>query len=260
MTMQTTKIMGVVNATPDSFSDGGAYDGADHGKKLLEEGADILDIGGESTRPGAKTVPPQEEIERVIPVIKTLKGTKISIDTRNAVTMQAAIEAGATMINDVSALRHDPESVHVAAQSALPICLMHMQGTPEDMQNAPKYSSVIDEICAFFEERLSFCISNGIKEQNIILDPGIGFGKTLEHNLKILKNLHEFKRFGCQILLGVSRKSFIEKITGETEPKKRLSGSLSAALCNIEHVDILRVHDVWQTRQALSVFEAIEES
>lgn len=257
--MPKTKIMGVVNVTPDSFSDGGDYDGVKHGQKLLEEGADILDIGGESTRPCAKTVYPDEEISRIKPVISSLKGAEISIDTRNAKTMQAAVEAGATMLNDVSALRYDPESVDVVSQSALPICIMHMQGAPEDMQNAPEYENVIDEICTFFEERLNFCKSNGIKEKNIILDPGIGFGKTLEHNLVILKNLHEFKRFGCKILLGVSRKSFIEKITGESDPKKRLGGSLSAALYNIEHVDILRVHDVWQTRQALSVFDAIDD-
>lgn len=258
--MLETKIMGVVNATPDSFSDGGDYDGVKHGRKLLEQGADILDIGGESTRPGAKTVQVEEEIQRIRPVISALKGAEISIDTRNALTMHAAIEAGATMLNDVSALRHDPESVNIVSQSTLPICLMHMQGSPEDMQTAPKYSSVIDEICAFFEERLNFCTSNGIKEENVILDPGIGFGKTLEHNLTIIKNLHEFKRFNCKLLLGVSRKSFIEKISGETDPKKRLSGSLAASLYNIEHVDVLRVHDVWQTRQALTVFDAIEES
>ncbi len=257
--MLKTKIMGVVNATPDSFSDGGDYDGVSHGKKLLEEGADILDIGGESTRPGAESVHPDVEIQRIQPLIQALKGAEISIDTRNAETMQAAIEAGATMINDVSALRHNIQSADIVSQSGLPICLMHMQGSPEDMQNAPKYDNVLDEICAFFEERLNFCISKGIKQDNIILDPGIGFGKTLSHNLQIIKNLHEFKRFDCKLLLGVSRKSFIEKITGEAEPKKRLSGSLAASLYNIEHVDILRVHDVWQTCQALSVFESIEE-
>lgn len=258
--MSKTKIMGIVNVTPDSFSDGGDYNGVMHGNALLKEGADILDIGGESTRPNAKTVHPKEEINRIKPVISALKGVEISADTRNAETMQAAIKIGATMLNDVSALRHDPESVNVVSQSSLPICLMHMRGTPQDMQNKPVYDNVIDEICIFFEERLKFCTKNGIKEQNIILDPGIGFGKTLNHNLTILKNIHEFKRFGCPILLGVSRKSFIEKISGETEPKKRLSGSIAASLYNIEHVDILRVHDVWQTRQALAVFDSIEKS
>ncbi len=258
--MHKTKIMGVVNVTPDSFSDGGTYDGVTHGRKLLEEGADILDIGGESTRPGAETVHPDEEIERIKPVITALKGTEISIDTRNAKTMQAAIEAGATMLNDISALRHDPETVHVASQSGLPICLMHMQGSPKDMQNRPFYENVVDEICAFFDERLNYCSKHNIKQSNIILDPGIGFGKTPEHNLQIIKNLQKFKGFGCPILLGVSRKSFIGKISDEEEPSKRVSGSIAAALYNIEHVDILRVHDVWQTRQALAVFSAIEKS
>lgn len=258
--MHKTKIMGIVNVTPDSFSDGGEYDGISHAKQLLEEGSDILDIGGESTRPGAETVQLEEEIKRIKPVISTLKGREMSIDTRNAQTMQAAIEAGATMLNDVSALRHDPESVNVVAQSNLPVCLMHMQGTPQDMQNRPTYDNVIDEICAFFEERLNFCTKNGIDQKNIILDPGIGFGKTLEHNLTILKNLDQFKKLGCSLLLGVSRKSFIQKITGEDDPKKRLTGSIAASLYNIKYVDILRVHDVWQTRQALAVFDAIEKS
>lgn len=258
--MPKTQIMGVVNVTPDSFSDGGTYDGVQHGQKLLNDGANILDIGGESTRPGAKTIHPDEEITRIKPAIEGLNGVNISIDTRNSKTMQAAIEAGATMLNDISALRHDPQSVSVAAQSKLPICLMHMQGSPQDMQNGPQYENVIDEICAFFEERLNFCSQNGVKHQNIILDPGIGFGKTLEHNVKIIKNLHIFKQFKCKLLLGVSRKSFIGAIANETDPQKRLSGSIAAALYNIDHVDILRVHDVKETRQALAVFDAISMS
>jgi dihydropteroate synthase len=259
-------IMGVVNVTPDSFSDGGdCYDPADavaHGQCLLEEGAHILDIGGESTRPGAYEVSIEEEIRRVTPAISALKeqgAPIISIDTRNAKTMQQAVNSGANFINDVSGLQGDPDSVSVVAGSGLPVCIMHMQGTPQTMQDNPNYNNILDEVMAFFEERLSYCEANGVAQNRVILDPGIGFGKTLEHNLTLLKNLKELHRFGCPLLLGVSRKSFIGAITGEADPKQRLAGSLAAALYGLEAgVQIFRVHDVKETRQAFDVYRAIK--
>lgn len=258
-------IMGIVNTTPDSFSDGGDYNepaqAIAHARVLLQQGAHILDIGGESTRPGAKTVPIEDEITRVVPVIEGIKDVAafISIDTRNAKTMAAAIKAGANIINDVSALVYDPDSVHVAAQSGLPVCLMHMVGTPETMQNNPTYEDVIDDLKGYFDERISFAVKNGVKEENIILDPGIGFGKTLEHNLLILKHLNEFKSFGRPVLLGVSRKSFIGLIDSEKDPKQRLGGSIAAALHGSFYggADIIRTHDVLETRQALNVYQAV---
>ncbi len=257
-------IMGIVNVTPDSFSDGGKYLDADqaisHGLKLLEQGADILDIGGESTRPNSETISAEEEISRVVPVIKRLSGRAkfISIDTRNASTMIAAIDAGANIINDISALTHDPDSVDVVAQSGLPICLMHMKGNPQNMQDAPVYKDVVDEILSFFDERLEFCARHNIESSRIIIDAGIGFGKTLEHNLAIIKNISKFKHFGCPVLLGASRKSFIGSICNEPESSQRISGSLSAALYGLyEGVEIFRVHDVKETKQAFDVYNAI---
>ncbi|PCJ02882.1 MAG: dihydropteroate synthase [Alphaproteobacteria bacterium] len=257
-------IMGVVNVTPDSFSDGGAYLAADkaieHGKLLLKEGADILDIGGESTRPNAETVSIEEEIERILPVIEGLAvhAPYISIDTRNAATMQAAIQVGANIVNDVSGLTHDPDAADIVAQSGLPVCIMHMQGNPKTMQNAPTYENVIDEIMAFFEERLEFCSRRNLGSKSIVLDPGIGFGKTLEYNLLIIKNINKFKVFNCPVLLGVSRKSFINSLCDEPNPAGRIFGSISAALYGLENgVDIFRVHDVKETKQAFTVHRAI---
>ncbi len=258
-------IMGIVNVTPDSFSDGGCYLDAgkaiSHGLRLIEEGADILDIGGESTRPNSETILVEEEISRVVPVIKGLAGKApfISIDTRNAKTMIAAIDAGANMINDVSALRHDPEAVHIVADSGLPICLMHMKGEPKTMQDSPAYGGVVvDEILAFFDERLEFCTKHNISSDKIIIDIGIGFGKTLEHNLAIIKNIDKFHKFGCPVLLGASRKSFIGELCNENDPTKRISGSLATAIYGLSQgVQIFRVHDVRQTRQAFDVHNAI---
>lgn len=259
-------IMGIVNATPDSFFDGGEYNKVDqaiaHGKKILKQGADILDIGGESTRPNAKTVSVQEELNRIIPVIEGLKpyAEYISVDTRNSKTMEAAIKAGANMINDVSALTHDPEAMSVVSQSGLPVCLMHMKGTPETMQNAPKYKNVIDEVLAYLENRMRECVLYGIDINNIIVDPGIGFGKVLEHNLIIIKNLHRFQSLGCPLLLGASRKSFIAGIDkNASSPKDRLGGSLATILHALKsnNTQILRVHDVVETVQAVKVYKAI---
>lgn len=257
-------IMGIVNVTPDSFSDGGDfYDPAraiSHGLQLIEEGAHILDIGGESTRPNAEIVSIEEEIKRVVPVIEGLSGKSpfISIDTRNAQTMRAAIKAGANIVNDVSGLLYDESSIDVVAEAQVPVCIMHSQGTPQDMQDSPEYVDVVDDILAFFEERLETCSKRGIEQNKIIVDPGIGFGKTLDHNLKIIAQLDRFHQFGCPILLGVSRKSFIGKISGEDQAKNRLPGSLASALVGLEKgAQIFRVHDVKETKQAFDVHQAI---
>lgn len=262
---ESPQIMGIVNVTPDSFSDGGSfYDphkAIDHGVRLLNEGADILDIGGESTRPNAKTVSIQEEIDRVIPVIQGLAdhgAPLISIDTRNAITMDLAIKAGANFVNDISGLRYSKDSASIVAQSGLPICIMHMQGNPENMQDSPKYNNVIDEILAFFDERLAYCQKQGIAEDKVILDPGLGFGKTLEHNLQIIKHLDAFHKFGCPVLLGASRKGFIGNISAEKSPKDRLAGSLASALIGLEKgARYFRVHDVKETKQAFDVHRAV---
>ncbi len=257
-------IMGIINVTPDSFSDGGMFCKPDvaiaQGLMLLEEGADILDIGGESTRPNSEIVSSAEEIKRVVPVIEGLRDEArfIAVDTRNAATMRAAIKAGANVINDVSALRHDPESLGVVAQSGLPVCLMHMKGTPQDMQKNPFYEDVVEEVMDFFQERIAACVKGGIKKENIILDVGIGLGKTVHHNLALLKDLAKFKALGCPLLLGVSRKSFIATLSKQEPADQRLAGSLAAGLWGVQHgVDILRVHDVKETAQALAVYRAI---
>ncbi len=260
-------IMGIVNVTPDSFSDGGQYSSAEkaiaHGLKLLEEGADILDIGGESTRPNADIIAVEEEISRVIPVIKGLAGKApfISIDSRNAKTIKAAIDAGANIINDISALKHDPLSIDIVADSGLPVCLMHMRGNPQNMQDAPVYNDVIDEILSFFDKRLSQCARRNIDSSRVIIDPGIGFGKTLEHNLSIIKNINKFQRFGCPVLLGASRKSFVGVICHEDNPQNRIAGSLATAIYGAYQggVQILRVHDIKETRQSLAVYSAISK-
>ncbi len=256
--------MGIVNVTPDSFSDGGDFyaptQAIEHGLRLLKEGADILDIGGESTRPNASVVSAAEEMERVLPVIAGLAGKApyISIDTRNAETMKEAVKFGANLINDVSGLRHDPESVSVAAQGGVPVCIMHMKGTPQDMQNRPTYDNVVDEILSFFEERIEYCLKNGVTTDKIIIDPGIGFGKTLEHNLSILKNLKQFQKFGCPVLLGASRKSFVGALSQGQGAQSRLAGSLAAALSGVDNgAQIFRVHDVQETKQAFDVHQAI---
>jgi dihydropteroate synthase len=261
-------LMGILNVTPDSFSDGGRYtnqhSAVQQALRMAEEGADIIDIGGESTRPGAKTVSPQEETERVLPVIQALKGKVplISIDTRNAAVMKAALESGAGMINDVTALTHDPQSLSIAASFDVPVCLMHMRGNPQDMQNAPKYESVVDEVLEYLLERTTACLTAGIKRENIIIDPGIGFGKTPAHNLALLKNLDRFVATGFPILLGTSRKSFIEKISADqSTPDERLGGSLASVLWGWNKgVSFFRVHDVRETAQALKIYQAIEQA
>jgi dihydropteroate synthase len=228
---------------------------------LKEQGADILDIGGESTRPGAEPVNIDEEISRVIPVIEVLagKGICVSVDTRNSPVMEAAIQAGATIVNDVTALQGDPQSLGVIAASSASVILMHMQGQPGSMQNSPVYNDVVAEVGAYLVSRIQACENAGVGKDRIAIDPGIGFGKTRDHNLALLKNLHVFAAFGSPLVLGVSRKSFIGRISNENDPAKRLAGSLSAGLAGLARgVSILRVHDVWETRQALDVWQAIE--
>jgi dihydropteroate synthase len=262
--LERPRIMGVVNVTPDSFSDGGRWldPGAAvaHALELEAEGADILDIGGESTRPGAEPVGVEEELARVLPVIEALAAeakAPVSIDTRNAEVMRRAAEAGARIVNDVSALTHTPDSSRVAAQMGLPVVLMHARGDPRTMQNDPRYDDVVLDVYDWLEARIEACEAAGIPRSRLIVDPGIGFGKTLAHNLALLASLSIFHGLGCPILLGASRKSFIGRLAGGAAPDQRIPGSLAAALVGAaQGVQILRVHDVAATRQALAVWEA----
>ena len=261
-------VMGIVNATPDSFSDGGAYlDPAPaiaHAEAMIRAGARIIDIGGESTRPGATPVPADEEIRRVVPVIAGLRaiaeaaGVTISIDTRNAGTMQAAQVAGATMINDVSALTHDPASLGVAAQAAGPVVLMHMRGEPETMQQSPAYDDVVLDVYDELQARIATAQAAGIEPGRIVADPGIGFGKTAAHNLALLDQLSLFHGLGVPLLVGVSRKGFLARLSANEPADRRLGGSLAAGLAAVgQGAQILRVHDVPETMQALRVLAAI---
>lgn len=258
-------IMGVVNVTPDSFSDGGDFIETEraiaHGRALLAQGADILDVGGESTRPGAAPVSLDEEIARVVPVIKALvaPGVLVSVDTRHAPVMEAAVEAGAAIINDVSALTGDPAALSMAAKLGTPVILMHMQGEPGTMQENPVYADAPGDVRTYLAARIEACLQAGIKADKIAIDPGIGFGKTDVHNAQILTRLAEMASLGCPVVLGVSRKSMIGRIAGESDPKKRLPGSLAAALYGVmAGAHIVRVHDVAETAQALAVWRAIE--
>lgn len=271
LNQDSVRVMGVVNVTPDSFSDGGDFSNTDkaiaHGLELIAAGADILDIGGESTRPGAKPVEIEEEIARVVPVIEGLyeHAPWISIDSRNAATTQAALIAGANIINDISALTHDPQSVDVVRHAETPVILMHSQGKPETMQDNPIYNNVVEDILAYLKARISFCETQGIDKNSIVIDPGIGFGKTLKDNLAILQNLNKFSELSTPVLLGASRKSFIGALMGEDarqkRPKNRLGGSIASALIGVEKgVKILRVHDVEMTVQALKTYRAISEA
>ena len=258
------RIMAIVNLTPDSFSDGG--DLADPaaaiaaGRAMLAAGADIVDIGGESTRPGAAPVSPEEERRRVEPVIRALAqaGAAVSVDTRHAAVMAAALAAGARIVNDVTALTGDPAAPATAARSGAALVLMHMQGEPRTMQREPTYVSAPLEVADYLAGRIAACAAAGIPRERILVDPGIGFGKTLAHNLDILDRLALLHGLGCGVLLGVSRKSSIGRLTGVAEPKERLPGSLAGALYGLaQGVQVVRVHDVAQTRQALAVWQAI---
>lgn len=265
--LDTPRIMGVVNVTPDSFSDGGCYLDHDraiqHGLDLMKSGADILDVGGQSTRPGAALVPVSEEISRIIPVIEALsqQGAVVSVDSYIATVMKEATKAGAQIINDVTALTGDLNSVHVAYESGADVVLMHMQGKPSTMQNNPRYVNVVGDVYGYLKSRVSVCIKAGIDIRKIAIDPGIGFGKTLDHNLAIFSSLDKFHSIGCPVVLGASRKSFIDKIAGAAEPDQRLAGSMAAVIAGaMRGVQIFRVHDVYETRQALMVFNAIEKA
>jgi dihydropteroate synthase len=264
--MTRTHIMGVVNVTPDSFSDGGqladARSAIAHGRRLAEEGAAILDIGGESTRPGSDPTPLEEELRRVIPVVEGLAGkvdAVISIDTRKAAVMRAAAQAGARLINDVSALTHDPEALEAAADLGLPVILMHALGDPKTMQVDPRYEDVLTDVYDFLASRVAAALAAGIPRNQLAVDPGIGFGKTFRHNLELMAGLALFHGLGVPVLLGASRKSWIGVLTGEAVAADRVIGSVAAALSGVSQgIQIVRVHDVKATRQALSVAQAVQ--
>jgi len=266
MTNNKISIMGILNVTPDSFSDGGHFDDLNNAltkaRTLIQEGVDIIDIGGESTRPGAKEVHVDTELDRVIPVIRTIKNLcldnniKISVDTRKSLVMKEAIKEGADIINDVTALTFDNKSIDIVSNSQSEICLMHMQNSPENMQDNPYYNDIISEIYDYLNSRINQCIASGISKDKIIIDPGIGFGKTLNDNFKIFNNLSKFNELGVRVMLGASRKSFIDKISpNNTPPDRRVGGSLAAVAMGINRgVSIFRVHDVFETKQFIDVY------
>jgi len=256
-------VMGVLNVTPDSFSDGGALldppAAIAHARQMASEGADLVDVGGESTRPGAEPVPELEELRRVMPVVERLvseQSIPLSIDTSKAAVARAATAAGAVLVNDVTALRGDPAMVGVVAESGADVCLMHMLGEPRTMQDDPRYVDVVSEVKAFLEERLGFAVAHGIPEGRVWLDPGIGFGKTLQHNLALLRRLDEIAAVGRPVIVGVSRKRFIGSLTGRAEPD-RVAGSVAANVLAFQRgAHMFRVHDVAETRDALAVAAA----
>ena len=260
----TPLIMGILNITPDSFSDGGQFlqpqQYLPKVESMVMEGSDIIDIGGESTRPGAKIISAQEEIDRVIPAIEAIKtqlDTPISIDTSKPEVMKLAIKAGAEMINDVCGLRVS-QALETAIEFAVPVCLMHMQGNPRTMQKRPSYDNVTKEVIAFLQDRVASCLSQGMKAENIILDPGFGFGKSVQDNLTLLKNLHTLCALGYPVLVGLSRKSMLGDITGKMT-ENRLPASISAALLAVQQgARIIRVHDVDETSDALKLLNAIQ--
>jgi dihydropteroate synthase len=258
-----TKLMGVVNVTPDSFSDGGLYLDPEaavaHGRELAEAGAEILDVGGESTRPGAVPVSAAEELRRVVPVIQALSGSgaRISVDTSKAAVAAAALDAGAEIVNDVTALRADPEIAPLCAARGATVVLMHMLGEPRTMQEDPRYDDVVAEVRAFLAERLEAAVAAGIAEERVWLDPGIGFGKTGAHNMELLRRLGELCELGRPLVIGTSRKSFIGKVDG-SPADQRLGGTIATSvLAAAEGAAVLRVHDVAEVRQALTVAAAI---
>lgn len=259
--------MGIVNVTPDSFSDGGLYFNAAraiaHGRELVEAGADVLDIGGESTRPGAAPVTVEEELRRVVPVVRALaeRGAVVSIDTRHAAVMRGALAAGARIVNDVTALTGDPDSLATVAASEAEVVLMHMQGEPQTMQADPHYVDAPLDVYDYLAGRIAACEAAGIARARIAVDPGIGFGKNDAHNVAILGSLGLYHGLGCAVLLGVSRKSFVGRLSAGEPPKGRLPGSLAAALGGLDQgVQMLRVHDVAETAQARAIWHAVTTS
>ncbi len=256
-------LMGVLNVTPDSFSDGGKYNttfrALDHVKSMIDFGAHIIDVGGESTRPGAKSVSEQDEITRVSETIQLIKkkypNQLISLDTRKSKVMQHGLSIGVDLLNDVSALDFDPQSYQVVKDSGKPIVLNHSQGIPEDMQNNPTYENVLLDIFDYFENKIKFLKDNGIKDEQIIIDPGIGFGKTLEHNLEIISKISLFHSLGYPIMVGPSRKSFIGKIMGQKDNPQRLGGTIASVLYSyLQGIQLFRVHDIQETSEALKVY------
>ncbi|WP_221076416.1 dihydropteroate synthase [Agarivorans aestuarii] len=259
-------IMGILNVTPDSFSDGGAYVSHEQAltrvEQMLKEGADIIDVGGESTRPGAADVALAEELQRTIGIIKAIKqrfGCLVSIDTNKAEVMQQAVEAGADIINDVCALTN-PGTIEVVAKSGLPVCIMHMQGKPRSMQANPQYQDVVREVITYLKQRVESCVAAGIAESNIIVDPGFGFGKTLDHNFQLLAQLSEFKQLGLPILAGVSRKSMFGKLLGKSTDYLVAASITGAVLAAQQGAHIFRVHDVQETADALKVYSKVQMS
>jgi len=257
------RLMGVVNVTPDSFSDGGLYldpaAAVAHGRELAEAGAVVLDVGGESTRPGAEPVGAEEELRRVVPVVRGLRdcGCELSVDTSKAAVAAAAIDAGATIVNDVTALRGDPEMAALCAERDATVVLMHMLGEPRTMQNDPRYDDVVAEVKAFLAERLAAATAAGIAAERVWLDPGIGFGKTAAHNMELLRRLGELRELGRPLVVGTSRKSFIGRVDGSAAGE-RLGGTIaSSVIAAAEGAEVLRVHDVAEVRQALAVATAI---
>ncbi len=256
--------MGIVNVTPDSFSDGGRHLQRDaalaYAGQLVEQGADLLDIGGESTRPGAPVISVQQELDRVLPVIEGLRGVAVpvSVDTRKPEVMRAALAAGASMVNDINALQQ-PDAMAIVADSNAAVCLMHMQGNPQTMQQQPHYHDVVAEVIEFLRARIAAVQAAGIARERIVIDPGFGFGKTLEHNLALLRRLHEFSALGVPLLAGLSRKSMLGTLTGQ-DAQHRVHASVAAALLAVQHgANIVRVHDVQATVDAIKVWSAVSQ-
>ena len=265
--LEQPQVMGIINATPDSFSDGGAYadaaSAAEAGAIMASQGAAIIDVGGESTRPGASEVWEGDEIERVMPIVQQLAagGNAVSIDTRKSGVMTAAIGAGAAMVNDVSALLWDPQSAEVVAQAGAPVVLMHHRGDPATMQDAPRYDDVLVEVYEWLEDRIAAAEEAGIAREKILVDPGIGFGKTVGHNLELMNGLGLFHGLGCAIVVGASRKRMIGALSNEAPADQRLPGSLALALKAVEQgVQIVRVHDVPETVQAIKVWRGLRDA
>jgi len=255
--------MGIVNVTPDSFSDGGEWFERDaaiaHGRRMADEGAAILDVGGESTRPFSDPVPAGEELRRVVPVVEALadSAAQVSVDTMKVEVARAAIAAGATLVNDVTGFRHEPAMAALVAEHGCDCCLMHMLGEPRTMQVDPHYDDVVSDIKAFLEERAGFAVAQGIAEDKIMVDPGIGFGKTIEHNLELLDRLHEIVALGFTVVLGTSRKAFLGRLTGREDPHERVAATVATNVIGLERgATVFRVHDVAATADALTVTAA----
>jgi dihydropteroate synthase len=265
LTLDLPCVMGILNVTPDSFSDGGSFfdlsAAVAQADRMAEEGAAIIDVGGESTRPGSERVSLNEELRRVIPVLERLRETvtvPLSVDTMKAEVARRALAAGALMVNDVSALRHDPQMIEVVAQSGCPVCLMHMLGEPKTMQDNPRYDDVVSEVVAFLHDRLEWATSQGVREEQVLLDPGIGFGKTVEHNLLLIKHLEKLVALGRPVVLGSSRKRFLSTLLGGAGPADRIAGTAATTVLGVlAGASIFRVHDVRPNVEAMRVALAV---